>query len=122
MVHGIIIPADNRASFIAATFETLGDYQRVVGGRIQAVDFPDLGVTIYVNEGGLIRDLPFNRRATFLWWSYIPGVRGEARLLADVVLVGLTNDKSESLDTAWKPASQRTPCEVARVCRCSVGR
>ncbi|MBD8207776.1 DUF3846 domain-containing protein [Microbacterium sp. CFBP 8790] len=67
MVHGIIIPADNTALLAAATFESLEEYQRVVGGWIEAVDIPDLGVTVYMNEERLFRGLPYNRRATYFW-------------------------------------------------------
>ena len=69
MVQGIIIPADNTAPLTTRTLDSLEDYPRAVGGWFEAVDIPDLGVTMYVNEEGLIRDLPFNRRATFLWRS-----------------------------------------------------
>lgn len=45
MVQGIIIPADNTAPLRTATLDSLDDYQRAVGGWIEAVDIPDLGVT-----------------------------------------------------------------------------
>ena len=75
MVHGIIIPSDNTAPLRTAMLDSLEDYQRAVGGWFEAVDIPDLGVTMYVNEDGLIRDLPFNRRATFLWRIHVPQAR-----------------------------------------------
>lgn len=95
MVQGIIIPADNTAPLRASTLDSLEDYQRVVGGWIEAVDIPDLGVTMYVNEEGLIRDLPFNRRATFLWRFHVPQAR-DARLVGDVAVVGLTDEEGEN--------------------------
>lgn len=97
MVQGIIIPADNSVSLTAATSETLKDYQQVVGGWIEAADIPDLGITMYVNEEGFIRDLPFNRRAAFLWRFHVPRAR-DARLVGDVAVVGLTNDEGESTE------------------------
>lgn len=97
MVQGIIIPADNTAPLTSATLDSLEDYQRAVGGWIAAVDIPDLGVTMYVNEEGLIRDLPFNRRATFLWRFHVPQAR-DARLVGDVAVVGLTNDEGENAE------------------------
>lgn len=97
MVQGIIIPADNTAPLRAATLESLADYQQAVGGWIEAVDIPDLGVTMYVNEEGLIRDMPFNRRATFLWRFHVPRAY-EARLVGDVAVVGLTDDEGESTE------------------------
>ncbi|SIS19789.1 DUF3846 domain-containing protein [Microbacterium sp. RURRCA19A] len=97
MVQGIIIPADNTAPLRAAILDSLEDYQRAVGGWIEAVDIPDLGVTIYVNEEGLIRDLPFNRRATFLWRFHVPQAR-DARLVGDIVVVGLADDDGENTE------------------------
>jgi hypothetical protein len=97
MVQGIVIPADNTAALRTSTLDSLEDYQRAVGGWIEAVDVPDLGVTMYVNEEGLVRDLPFNRRATFLWRFQVPQAR-DARLVGDVAVVGLTNDEGENTD------------------------
>ncbi|MDU0346472.1 DUF3846 domain-containing protein [Microbacterium sp. KSW2-29] len=97
MVQGIIIPADNTAPLRTDALDSLEDFQRAVGGWIEAVDIPDLGVTMYVNEEGLIRDLPFNRRATFLWRFNVPEAR-DARLVEDVAVVGLTDDEGESTD------------------------
>lgn len=74
--------------------DSLEDYLRAVGGWIEAVDIPDLGVTMYVNEEGLIRDLPFNRRATFLWRFHVPHAQ-DTRLVGDVAVVGLTDDEGE---------------------------
>jgi len=37
-----------------------------VDGWIEAVDVPNLGITIYVNEEGVLRHLPFNPRASIL--------------------------------------------------------
>lgn len=95
MVQGIIIPADNTAPLRATALDSLEDYQRAVGGWIEAVDIPELGVTMYVNEEGLIRDLLFNRRATFLWRFHVPEAR-DARLLGDIAVVGLTDDEGEN--------------------------
>ncbi|MBD8478954.1 DUF3846 domain-containing protein [Microbacterium sp. CFBP 8794] len=97
MVQGIIIPADNTAPLRTTTLDFLEDYQRAVGGWIEAVDIPELGVTMYVNEEGLIRDLPFNRRATFLWRFHVPQAR-DARLVGDIAVVGLTDEEGENTD------------------------
>ncbi|OZD38961.1 hypothetical protein CH252_30820 [Rhodococcus sp. 06-1477-1B] len=97
MVQGIIIPADNTAPLTTDTLNSLEDAQRAVGGWIEAVDIPELGVTIYVNEEGLIRDLPFNRRATFLWRFHVPQAH-DARLVGDVAVVGMTDDEGENTE------------------------
>ena len=104
MVQGIVIPADNTAPIRASPLDSLEDYQRAVGGWFEVVDIPDLGVTMYVNEEGLIRDMPFNRRATFLWRFHVPQAR-DARLVGDVAVVGLTDDEGENTEL---------PSELAR--------
>lgn len=88
MVHGILIPASESNTPELRQFHELEDYQTAVGGWIEAVDIPDLHVTMYVNEAGLIRGLPFNRRATFLWCHHVPEIRNRVRLVGDAVLVG----------------------------------
>jgi hypothetical protein len=75
----------------------LEDYKRCVDGYIEAVVVPDLDVTIYVNEEGLLRRLPFNSRASFLWWYYEPAAR-ESLLVGDVVIVGWPDVDGESTD------------------------
>ena len=85
-MQGIIVPADNTAPLRASKLDSLEDYQQAVGGWFQAVDIPDLGVMMYVNEEGLICGLPFNRRATFLWRFHVPQAR-DARLVFDVAFV-----------------------------------
>lgn len=98
MVHGIIIPADNNTPLTAATFGTPADYNRAVDGWAEAVHIPHVGVTMHLNLEGSNRQLPYNRRATFLWWFYIPAVRGEARILGNVALVGPPDDACEATD------------------------
>lgn len=67
MAQGIYGPAEGQPE--KREFTCLEDYQAAVGGLIEAVDVPDLGITIYVNDEGLLRHLPFNSRASFLWWD-----------------------------------------------------
>lgn len=114
MVQGIIIPADNTAPLRTATLDSLADYQRAVGGWIEAVDIPDLGITMYVNEEGLIRDLPFNRRATFLWRFQVPQAR-DARLVGNVAVMGLTDDEGESTEPPIELRRRLTEPGIYRV-------
>lgn len=96
MVKGLVVPADRELPIEVLEFQKLEDYQSVVGGWIEAVDVPPLGITMYVNEEGLLRDLPFNSRATFLWWYEVPVVRNQAMLVGDAVVVGLPDADGES--------------------------
>lgn len=98
MVQGMIIPADNTAPLRASTLESREDYRRAVGGWMEAVDIADLGVTMYVHEEGQLLGLPFNSRATFLWWYYVPEARQKAMLVGPALVVGLPDRNGDSTD------------------------
>lgn len=98
MVRGIYVPADSDESLEVREFTGLDDYQSAVEGWIEPVDVPDLGITIYVNEEGLIRHLPFNSRATFLWWYYVPVARHRAILVGNTVIVGMPDEQGSTAD------------------------
>lgn len=97
MVKGIYVPADDSKSLEVRELENLEDYQAAVDGWIEAVDVPALGVTIYANEEGLIRRLPFNPRASFLWWYHVPGAH-HAMLVGDVIIVGAPDEDGDGTD------------------------
>lgn len=92
MVQGLYIPVDTDRPIEIRTFDRLEDYQSAVGGWIEAVDVMPLGSTLYVNEEGLLRQLPFNSRATFLCWYELPPLRHRTVLVGDAVLVGIPDD------------------------------
>lgn len=96
MVQGIVIPAIDSMPLAVREFAGLKDYQEAVGGWIEAVDIPDLGITIYVNEEGLVHHLPFNSRATFLWWYHWPASRNVAMLVGEAVIVGMPDHDGET--------------------------
>lgn len=98
MVKGLFVPIGDIAPIEPREFNGLDDYQSAVGGWIEPVDSPSLGVTIYVNEEGLIRQLPLNARATFLWWFHVPAARQKAILVGDAVIVGLPDSRGDSTD------------------------
>lgn len=98
MVKGLIIPAEASARIEERGFERLEEYQAVVGGWIEPVDIPDLRSTIYVNEGGLIRQLPLNSRVTFLWWYHVPEARQRAMLVGEAVVVGWPDQNGDNTD------------------------
>jgi len=50
---------------------TLSDYQKVVGGWIEPVTLQDF--TVYVNEEGLLVDLPVNPGASGITGRYLVG-------------------------------------------------
>lgn len=98
MVRGVLIPAADSHDLTAYDAVGLEDYQRAVGGWIEAVDLPAFGSTLFVNEEGLLRGLSFNRRATFLWWFHVPRARNQARLVGDALLAGLPDEAGEMTD------------------------
>lgn len=97
MVKGIYVPVDGSEPLEQREFATLEDYQAAVDGWIEAVDVPSLGITMYVNEEGLLRHLPFNSRASFLWWFHVPGAH-QAMLVGNAVIVGALNENGDSTD------------------------
>lgn len=90
MVSAIVIPADSDEPLREIDTSQPDAITKAVGGFMEAVDLFDLGITIYVNESGLLQHLPFNSRVSFLWWYYFPGAaQRRARLVGDAVIVGL---------------------------------
>jgi len=98
MVKGLFVPADEAEPVRELELEKLDDYLQAVGGWIEAVDVPALGITMYVNENGLSEKLPFNGRATYLWWFHVPAVRAHAGPVGNAVLVGLPDEEGDSTD------------------------
>ena len=98
MVRALRIPAEADEPITELEVFKLEDYQAAVGGWIAPVDLPDLDVTIYVHEEGLIMRLPFNSRATFLWWHFVREARQKAMLVGPALVVGLPDRNGESTD------------------------
>lgn len=98
MVKALVIPVVEGEPIRECEVNKLEDYQAVVGGWIEPVDIPALGVTIYVHEEGLMLDLPFNPRATFLWWYFVPEARQKAMLVGPALITGLPDRSGDSTD------------------------
>ena len=98
MVKGIVVPGDGEAPLELREFAEFGDYQQVVGGWIEPVGIPSLGVTLYMNEEGLLQRLPLNSRVTFLWWFHVPEARQRAMLVGDAVIVGAPDADGNTTD------------------------
>ncbi len=98
MVAGILIPSDPSAPLELRQFDGLVDYQLAVGGWVEAITIPSLAVTIYMNEEGLPKHLPFNTRATLLWGHHVPEARTDALFVGNAVIVGLPNEDGEDTD------------------------
>ena len=98
MVKALVIPTTEGEPIKECDVDALEDYQSVVGGCIEPVDVPALGVTVYVHEEGLMLNLPFNPRATFLWWYFVPEARQKAMLVGPALITGLPDRNGDSTD------------------------
>ncbi len=83
MVRAIVIPADGEEPPREIETSDPAAIAKAVDGFMEAVDIYELGVTVYVNESGLLRRLPFNSRVSFLWRYHVPAVRQRAMLVGD---------------------------------------
>jgi hypothetical protein len=104
MVTGFVIPADSEQPLRQIDVSIPDAVAQAVDGFMEAVDLPAFGATLYVNEEGLLRHLPFNSRATFLWWYHVPPARQHAMLVGDAVIVGLPD--LDGADTAVPSEAQ----------------
>lgn len=98
MVKALRIPAEQDEPITALEVFDLQDYQAAVGGWIEPVDLPELGITIYVHEEGLVLGLPFNPRTSFLWWFYVPTARQKAMRVGPALVVELPDRNGDSTD------------------------
>ena len=92
---GVIIRVDATLETMPADHE-LGDLQKVVGGYVEYIAYPDRGVAFVVNEEGMMRELPVNALATrFLACvsdrTDLVGLRGDVVMLAN----GRPSDEEE---------------------------
>lgn len=90
MVTAVFIPADTDLDMEVREVEQVEDLQSAVGGWFEPIDVHFLGLTIYVNEEGRVRRMPFNARASFLWWYHAPN-QDLAMLMGDAIVVGKPN-------------------------------
>ena len=104
MVQGIVIPVDIDKPLREINTAQPDAIARAVGGLMEAVDLYDLGITVYVNESGLLQHLPFNSRASFLWWYHVPRTRQRSMLVGDAVIVGLPDEDGADTEV---PAAAR---------------
>lgn len=97
MVTCLRVPADSDEPIELIYVDSDDEYRRIVGGWIEAVDVPVLGISIYVNEEGLVRRLPFNARASAVWWAN-SGRLPNAMLVGDAVVVGYPDEDGNVTD------------------------
>lgn len=108
-VHAIVIPADSEPlheEYLERRDE-LKQLQTFVGGWIEAVEGANGSLTFWVNEEGKLNGLPFNARATSMWWQSWPEIAGLDVLCGDVVLTGGADSNGDtlSLPACFKPVT-----------------
>lgn len=94
---GLFIPADDTAPTEMRTLNVWKDIQRAVDGTFDCVtasmvapdDFKVITLDVWVNDEGLIWNLPFNRRASYLT---------QRELVGDAIVLGPVTDDGESTD------------------------
>ncbi len=115
MVRGLVVPARIERPVTVRDLEGLADYQTVVGGYVEPVEVARLGLTLYANEEGLLRQFEFNSRASFLWWFHAPEARQRAMLVGDVVVVGAPDLAGESTDVPQEVVDLLTSSGTFRI-------
>lgn len=115
MTKGIVVPHDAVAALEVREFSEFGDYQQAVGGWIEAINISSLGITVFVNEEGLLKHLPLNSRMTFLWWFHVPQARQRAMLVGNAVIVGAPDEEGNTTDVPETVFSLLMETQVYRV-------
>lgn len=88
MVRSIVIPQNPAHAPTLVEFAEIGDFQRLVGGWLEPLELPSLGVTVYANEDARREQRLLNMRATAFWWLYSAQPLEYPLILGDVVLTG----------------------------------
>lgn len=78
--------------FVISETNPLKQFQKIVGGLIEPIDLPKLKMTMWVNEEGIIHDLPINVIASAIVQSvYAP--RQTVPMLGDVYFTNIETDE-----------------------------
>lgn len=99
-ITAVIIPADPSIPCERRQLDPhdLKEYQKIVGGNIDALELVQPPAAFYLNDEGKINGLMPNQRATLLLWVHNPVFRGQDILAGDVFLVGPTDGEGHDTD------------------------
>ncbi|MGY0386392.1 DUF3846 domain-containing protein [Nocardioides sp. WG-D5] len=98
MPDGILFPLDEREPVVLVRFDELQDYQRAVGGEVEAIPVDIDGSSFFVDAEAKFIGMPMNVRATLFWWLNLPSARGADYINGPAVLVGPADRNGETLD------------------------
>ncbi|GAB3260402.1 DUF3846 domain-containing protein [Kineosporia babensis] len=94
----IVIPARISEPLQEVHLDTknLDAYENLVDGMIEAIDLYHPEASFYINEEGKLRRMPFNERATALWWAHNSAARDQDWIVGPAVLHGPVGQDGES--------------------------
>jgi len=99
MPKALVIPVDPSLPTRVEAVDGLADYQRLVGGYIEAAPLDREDVTMFINEEGKVLNLDRNARADQLWGTLLPSGRIPGDYIAgDAVLIGYDEETGEHVD------------------------
>ncbi|KUM38978.1 DUF3846 domain-containing protein [Arthrobacter sp. EpRS71] len=101
MPLGILIPVDMDKPLELKQLDGLRPLQEAVGGLIEPMTIERPEATIFVNEEGVLMDVPVNRRASLILWVGLTRYRSAAPILGDAVLIGVPNDDGVTQDVPY---------------------
>ncbi|WP_369042450.1 DUF3846 domain-containing protein [Streptomyces sp. Midd1] len=91
MITGILFPCDEEQPIkrVEVDAENVETIRGIVGGSYEAfnLDSPP-AASFLANDEAMLWSLPFNLRATVLLWQHAKGLRGQAYISGDAILVG----------------------------------
>lgn len=97
-ITGIRIPVDLDEPLERREIE-MGDikeYQLIVGGMFDVIDFEHQPASVFFNDEGKIIGLPMNERATLLLWVHAPRFKGHDFVAGDALLLGVPDDEGDT--------------------------
>lgn len=97
-ITGIRIPVDLDEPLERREIEMgdIKDYQLIVGGMFDVIDFEQPPASVFFNDEGKIIGLPMNRRATTLLWACSIDWIAHDYLMGDVLLLGQPDDEGDT--------------------------
>ncbi len=97
MAHAIMITTEGTASL--EQIHTLADFQRHVGGWVEALGTDDEAHILWLNEEGKLMGLPVNERADALTRELVTGLVPGDRIVGPVVITGPLAQDGETYET-----------------------
>lgn len=98
VIKAIWVPWDDDRPLTLVQFDTrdLSQFQRYVGGLIEAIDLERPDCTMFVHEEGKLLDFPINRRATYLLWAHLSRYRGLEIVAGHALITGVPDEQGDT--------------------------